>query len=80
MESSATLVVRGLRFNFAPTDGALIIAGDVATSGKLTGSLARAGIDGRPFTMTFDAEIANAEVKGTYTTPRCRFEVKLHRR
>ena len=78
--SPATLVVRRLGFSFAPTSGVLLIPGDVAADGTLTGSLSTVGMDRKPFTMTFGAKIVGAEVSGTYITPRCRFDVALRQR
>lgn len=76
-EAPATLVVRRPRFTFTPTDGVLLIAGEVALDGTLAGQLTTPGVDHRPFTMTLAARIAGREVSGTYVTPRCRFRVAL---
>ncbi len=76
-EAPATLVVRRSRFTFTPTDGVLLIAGDMAGDGTLAGQLTTPGVDHKPFTMTFAARIAGTEVSGTYVTPRCRFRVTL---
>ena len=78
-EVSATLVTRGSRFSFTPTDGVLLIAGDVAADGSVAGQLVTPGVDHKPFTMKLAARIAGAEVSGTYTTSRCRFRVALTR-
>ncbi len=76
-EAPATLVVRRSRFTFTPTDGVLLITGDVAPDGTLAGQLTTPGVDRKPFTMTLAARIAATEVDGTYVTPRCRFRVTL---
>ena len=79
-ESPATLVVRGGRFDFTPTDGVLLIAGTVAEDGTVAGQLITPGVDRKPFAMKLAAKIVGAEVTGSYITPRCRFTVALNLR
>ncbi len=76
-EAPATLVVRHGRFIFTPTDGVLMIAGDVAADGSLAGQLTMPGVDRKPFTMAVRARISGQEISGSYATPRCRFRVAL---
>ena len=82
----ATLVRQADRFDFAPSDGALVISGRVSVDGRFAGSLitgtSRQGGDGRrdpPFTLVVTGRLDDEAAAGTYETPRCRADFRLPR-
>jgi len=64
---------------FLPNDGALVLRGSLAADGTIQAVRDAPGVDHKPFTMLLIAQLTRNGVIGTYTTPRCRWSVSLHR-
>jgi hypothetical protein len=85
--AQATLVRAADRFSFAPSDGALVVSGNVAPNGSFAGSLvtnpARVDRDGRSgtraFTLTVTGGIEGETASGIYETSSCRTAFRLSR-
>ncbi|MCW3476543.1 hypothetical protein [Limobrevibacterium gyesilva] len=75
----ATLVVMDRKANFVPNDGALVVPGDVAPDGTLSGGLELLGADRKPFPLALQGHVDADRAEGSYTTPRCRFTLDLRR-
>ncbi len=85
----ATLVRVAGRFSFAPSDGALVVSGDVAPDGSFTGVLVTnpgrhdqpggPGAAAPPFTLTVTGRLDSEAATGTYMTPRCSVAFRLPR-
>lgn len=78
-KSHGTLTTERGKFAFTPTDGVLLIAGDVGADGVLAGELATNGADHKPYVMTFHGTMTDDKVTGRYVTPRCAYGVSLAR-
>ncbi len=57
----------------------MVIPGEVAADGKLTGELVRPGADKKPFAMTLEGNVTEEVASGVYATPPCRFALLLTR-
>jgi len=77
--AGGTLTVQGDRVGFAPDDGALVIQGTIAPDGTVTARRDESGANGRPYQMSLQAKQQGDSVTGTFTTPRCRYNVALTR-
>ncbi len=77
--SHGTLTTSKGRFNFAPDDGVLLLAGDVGAGGALSATLATQGADRKGYIMRFEGQMDPEHVHGRYTTPRCTFTVSFDR-
>jgi hypothetical protein len=83
--AQVTLVRAADRFSFAPSDGALVVSGNVAPDGSFAGSLVtnspgrdRQGHAGtEAFTLTVTGHIEGEVASGTYGTPRCSTAFRL---
>jgi hypothetical protein len=78
---AATRGVLLLRENdvvFAPDEGTWLLYG-TAKPGTLTAAASRIGADKKPYDTTLEASWTEAEVSGTYKTPRCTYKVALTR-
>ena len=85
----ATLVRQSDRFSFAPSDGALVISGNMAPDGSFSGSLVanparhdhedHSGTGAPPFTLTVTGRIEGGVAIGTYASPRCSAGFRLPR-
>jgi hypothetical protein len=74
-----TLTVQGDRVGFAPDDGALVIHGTIAPDGTVTARRDEPGANGKPYPMGLQAKQQGDSVAGTFTTPRCQYNVALTR-
>ncbi|HEX3350087.1 MAG TPA: hypothetical protein VHS58_18510 [Acetobacteraceae bacterium] len=72
-----TMTTYAGKFALAPSDGALLIRGDVGADGKASGELATTGVDHKPFVMRFAGTVSPGKVEGRYVTPRCSYAVSL---
>lgn len=75
----ASLTVRGDKVQFAPTQGALLLNGTVASGGAITASLTLLDMNKKPARYTLSAQRAGDSIDGTYMTPRCRSTISLTR-
>jgi len=75
----ATLTVKDRHAEFAPNDGALVVPGEVAADGTLSGRLERTGVDNKPYPLTLEGTVTEEVATGSYVTPRCRFALLLTR-
>ena len=85
----ATLVRQADRFSFAPSDGALVISGNVATDGSFSGSLVanparhdhedHSGTGAHPFTLTVTGRIDDGAATGSFASPHCSAGFRLPR-
>jgi hypothetical protein len=73
----AVLIKRGAYVSFTPTQGVLILNGQIGPDGHLTASADTSGADRQPYHLKLDAAVAGPAIAGTYVTPRCRYAVKL---
>jgi len=70
--------MRANQVTFAPDEGTWLLTG-TATPGTLKATHSRPGADKKPYETTLDARWTEAEINGTYTTPRCTYKVTLTR-
>jgi hypothetical protein len=75
--SRGTLTTAKGRFTFAPSDGVLLVQGEVAADGALSGTLATTGADRKPFVMRLTGTADGAHVVARFVTPRCGYDVRL---
>jgi hypothetical protein len=75
----ATLTVMDGRARFTPNDGAVVVPGEVAADGSLSGRLERTGADNKPYPVTLEGTVTEEVATGSYVTPRCRFALLLTR-
>ena len=75
----AVLIKRGRDLEFTPTQGVLILAGQITPSGDITAVFAGPGADHKPYLLKLTATLAGQAIDGTYVTPRCRYAVHLAR-
>ncbi len=74
---TAVLTLRHHAVAFAPNTGTLVLRGTTENSGHISAELNLPGIDHKPYSLTFDATRQGDTIKGTYSTPRCRYAVAL---
>jgi hypothetical protein len=79
MAGRATLTVMDGRATFAANDGALLVPGEVAPDGTLSGRLVLTGADRKPYPLTLEGTVTEEVATGSYVTPRCRFALLLTR-
>ncbi len=77
--SRGTLTAQGKSFAFTPSDGVILMRGDIAPDGTAQARLTTTGADKKPFVMTLSAKISGDQIDGSYVTPRCVFTVSLTR-
>ena len=75
--SRAVLVKRGRDLEFTPSQGVLILSGQVTPSGDLAAALSTPGADHKPYLLKLSATLSGDTITGTYVTPRCRYKVLL---
>ena len=75
----ATLTVLDGHAEFAPNDGAVVVPGEVAADGTLSGWLVLPGTDKKPFPLKLEGKVTKDVATGSYITPRCRFVLLLTR-
>jgi hypothetical protein len=67
-------------FAFDPFQSVVVVHGDLADDGRLTGKLARVGPDHRDLSIVFDAAASpHNTIDGMLVSGRCRWRVALHR-
>jgi hypothetical protein len=76
-QGTMTMVARDRSVTFAPSDGVIVLRGNVAPDGTVHAGLDTLGADHRPFPLRLEASLSDAGVNGTYTTPICRERVEL---
>jgi hypothetical protein len=74
--SRGVLVMRENDVIFAPDEGTWLLYGS-AKPGTLTAAAGRLGADRKPYDTKLEATWTQSTVNGTYTTPRCTYEVTL---
>lgn len=77
--SKATLRIADAHVVFAPNDATWTLDGTATPDGTLTAERDTRGIDRKPYITELKARYDAARVSGTYTTPRCTFDVALTR-
>ncbi len=77
--STAVLTLLHQSVVFAPNSGTLILRGSLSPDGHLAAELTLPGIDHKPYRLVLDAAREGDAVRGSYTTPRCRYDVSLER-
>jgi hypothetical protein len=73
----AILVTRGRDLQFTPTQGVLILPGQITPSGHIEAALQTQGADRKPYLLKLTATLTGQAISGTYVTPRCRYAVHL---
>ena len=73
----AVLVKRGKYVDFTPSQGVLILHGQIAPDGQVKAQAQTVSADRKPYPLTLAAKRDGSEIGGTYVTPRCRYAVKL---
>jgi hypothetical protein len=76
--SQATLTQRRTAIIFTPASGTLELRGQ-AQGQSLTAALTLTDPNKHPYALIFEGTLTGATISGTYTTPRCRYAVSLHR-
>jgi hypothetical protein len=79
-KATASLVLKGSDVQFAPSDGVLVLPGQVNASGHVVASLNAMGADHKPFPQAFEGDQTGDVITGRFATPRCRASVVLTRR
>jgi hypothetical protein len=77
--SRGTLTAKGKSFAFTPSDGVILMRGDIAADGTAHAQLTTQGADKKPFMTTLSARISGDQIDGSYVTPRCAFTISLTR-
>ncbi len=72
----ATLTKRGNAITVSPADGTLTLTGAI-NGASLSASTTLAGLDKKPYPITFDGQLTGTHIEGTLTTPRCRYSLTL---
>lgn len=72
----ATLTRRGNAITVTPADGTLTLQGTL-TGSALSAATTLAGVDKKPYLITFTGQLAGTQINGTLATPRCRYELRL---
>ncbi len=75
--ATAVLTLRHHAVAFTPNTGTLVLRGTAEKGGHLSAELTLPGIDHKPYPLSLDATLQGDIVKGTYSTPRCRYAVSL---
>jgi hypothetical protein len=75
--SQAVLTLRGTAIVFAPAAGTILLHGEVAGQ-QAAAQLTLSDANKHPYRLAFQATLAGNDIIGTYSTPRCRYAVKLH--
>jgi hypothetical protein len=75
--ATAILTLRHHAVAFAPNTGTLVLRGTADQSGHINAELTLPGIDHKPYPLSLDATIQGDTIRGTYSTPRCRYAVAL---
>lgn len=86
-QSVATLVVVGQHFSFAPTDGAVVLSGDVADNGRFATSpppprresSRRNPATGPSLPQRVEGQLSEELATGTYQSPQCAVPFRLPR-
>ncbi len=73
----AVLIKRGQYVAFTPRQGVLILNGKIGPGGQVAATAQTPGADRKPYQVKFAATLAGDAITGAYTTPRCRYAVKL---
>lgn len=76
-ESRGLLQVTGDALMFLPDEGTWLLSGKLSPDGHIDITRTASGADKKPYVTQLTAILAGNEVTGTYTTPRCRFTVRL---
>ena len=78
--SHASLQIRDKVILFAPDEGTWILAGTLSPENNLIADKSRVGPNNQAYETTFEGRLEQANITGTYKTPRCTFNVTLTRR
>ena len=76
-ESRGVLQITQGSVMFAPDDGTWILRGSAEPDGAVVATRTQVGVNKQPFETKLEARWTAQTVKGTYTTPRCKFDVLL---
>ena len=79
-KATATLMLRGKKAEFVPSDGVVLLSGQVDAAGRVRAGSSAPGGDKKPFPQVFEGERKGDQVVGRFATPRCRAVVTLTRR
>ncbi|WP_158746065.1 hypothetical protein [Acidisphaera sp. L21] len=79
-KANAVLTVRGKAVQFAPTDGVILLTGDMTDAGHVVVQNSAPGADRKLFQQVFEGDRKGDAVTGRFATPRCRANVVLSRR
>lgn len=79
LSGRGTVQIRDNVVLFTPTEGTLVLQGEARPDGTLTAEKTQIGADKKPFQSILEARWTPETVTGTFTTPRCRFDVQLKR-
>ena len=78
--TTASLVLRGNDVQFAPSDGVIVLTGQIDGKGHVVASSNATGADRKPFPQVFEGDRDGDRVVGRFASPRCRANVVLTRR
>jgi hypothetical protein len=93
-DTPATLVTGPEHFSFTPSDGVLVVTGEVSPDGRFAGSLtigaaspdkpsdSKGGVEKKkePFVLRVEGQVSGDAASGSYATPRCQATFQLTRR
>ncbi len=74
---AASLTIRRDQVRFAPTQGVLVLSGNMAANGAITASLTVPDMNRKPTQYKLLARLAGDEITGSYVTPRCTSTINL---
>ncbi len=75
-----TAQIMGDHLTFAPNEATWILSGTAEPGGHATAERIQIGANKQPFETRFEGTWSQTSLSGTYTTPRCVFDVSLTRR
>jgi hypothetical protein len=76
--TKGVLLMRQNKVTFAPSEGIWILEG-TAKGDTIEAFAGRVGVDRKDYDTSLQAHWTEANVTGTYTTPRCTYNVALTR-
>lgn len=72
--------IQGDRATFSPNEGTWLLVGTASPDGRITAEKLQPGAARQLYETRLEGTWTSTAINGTYTTPRCTFDVALKRR